>query len=73
MCDFGTSRILQASLSLGKPTPTQKGTAQYLAIELVTTDDDGNPVSMQSKEADVWAFGMSIFVSIVTIREIPNC
>ena len=53
---------MNASLSLGRPTSTRKGTAQYLAVELVQIDNDGNPISFQSIEADVWAFGMTAYV-----------
>ena len=55
--DFGTSRMIGASYSPACPSSTPKGTYQYLAPELVSPD-----VAVHSKEADVWAFGMTIHV-----------
>lgn len=60
ICDFGASRIFNASLQLGQPSSSRKGTTRWLAFEIIT----GMPCqSNYSKEADVWAFGMTVYVS----------
>ena len=59
LCDFGCSRMLLASRTMAQPTSTTKGTNQFWAPELISID--GGSVS-QSKETDVWAFGMTVYV-----------
>lgn len=60
LCDFGCSRIAYGNRSLANATTTTKGTICFWAPELLNFD---RPVR-QSKETDVWAFGMSIYVSL---------
>ena len=56
ICDFGCSRLLNASRSLAEVTTTTKGTQQYWAPELI----DGVDINAkQSKATDVWSFGMT--------------
>ena len=64
LCDFGCSRIEQATRTLGLPTGTSnKGTVKYLAPELVSFSDSEENLTM-SQEADVWAFGMTVYVML---------
>ena len=60
--DFGCSQMAAdiLSLSLGQVTTTTKGTSAYWAPELWK----GQNVVRQSKESDVWAFGMTIYVRL---------
>ncbi|KAL5522416.1 hypothetical protein ACEPAG_8432 [Sanghuangporus baumii] len=57
ICDFGCSRIITASQSLAKPSSGLKGTPRYQAYELLT---EGR-FKGYTKEADVWAFGMTVY------------
>ncbi|KAL5480710.1 hypothetical protein ACEPAI_9650 [Sanghuangporus weigelae] len=57
ICDFGCSRIITASQSLAKPSSGLKGTPRYQAYELLT---EGG-FKGYTKEADVWAFGMTVY------------
>ena len=59
ICDLGCARTVQCSLSLAKLTSTPKGTQTCWAPELVNSTE--NPTT-QSKETDVWAFGMTVYV-----------
>ena len=60
--DFGCSRMAaEISLSLGQVTTTTKGTPAYWSPEL--WKEQGSV--RQSKESDVWEFGMTIYVSYV--------
>jgi serine/threonine protein kinase len=63
ICDFGSARMYTPTHSLAKITSTVKGTTSYLAPELI---DDINP-SKHSKNSDVWALGMTIFVSFFAV------
>ena len=57
--DFGCSQMVaNISLSLGQVTTTTKGTSAFWSPELLEGQDDVK----QSKESDVWAFGMTIYV-----------
>ena len=57
ICDFGSARLEMSSQSFAAPTSTLKGTCNFWAPELLTTDGMG-----MSKQSDVWAFGMIIYV-----------
>ena len=58
--DFGCSQMVNEilSLSLGQVTSTTKGVPAFWAPELWK----GQVSVKQSKESDVWAFGMTIYV-----------
>ena len=57
--DFGCAQmVVDISLSLGRVTTTTKGTFPYWSPELWQSES----VVKQSKESDVWAFGMTIYV-----------
>lgn len=58
ICDFGSSRMIAPSRTLANITSTPKGTLQFWAPELVSSDE----VARHSKATDVWAFGMVVFV-----------
>ena len=58
ICDFGISRIISASQSFGETSGHRvKGSVRWMARELLA-----DPQSVHSKESDVWAFGMTIYV-----------
>lgn len=62
ICDFGMSRMLAASRTLGSATSGHlKGSARWLAIELLQMSDSGSQ-PVHTLETDVWAFGMTIHV-----------
>ena len=52
--------MVQYTRSLAKATTNLKGTESYWAPELVRYSED---VVQQSKATDVWAFGMTVYVS----------
>ena len=57
--DFGCAQMVSdISRSLGKATTTTKGTSAFWSPELWK----GQGIVRQSKESDVWAFGMTIYV-----------
>ena len=58
LCDLGCARMSIFSCSMAKITETPKGTAHYWAPELY------KPGVVHSEETDVWAFGMTVYVSI---------
>ncbi|EJD06479.1 kinase-like protein [Fomitiporia mediterranea MF3/22] len=62
ICDFGYTRIINASQSLAHLTTGNgmTGTAHYLSYELIAYSAT---YSEHSKESDVWAFGMTVYVS----------
>ena len=59
ICDFGLSRMIAASRSFAVLKTEIKGTAQYLAYELIYDSK-----SKHTAKTDVWAFGMTVFVSV---------
>ena len=62
--DFGCSQMVaDFSLSLGQVTTTTKGTSAFWAPELWT----GQGSVRQSKESDVWAFGMTVYVRLDSV------
>ncbi|KAL5522370.1 hypothetical protein ACEPAG_8386 [Sanghuangporus baumii] len=64
ICDFGMSRIVNASLSLGRPSPTMSGTTHWLAYEAFQHDEQHSQPSHEfiyTKKMDVWAFGMTVY------------
>ena len=63
ICDFGSARIEAASFSGAGPTSTLKGTCNYWAPELLGSGSDGAPLPSHSLKSDVWALGMTIYVS----------
>ena len=69
LADFGVSRMLAATLTLDKSTSSSvKGSSRWMAIELLAPcieepdETDGVP-SLQTKESDVWALGMTFYVT----------
>lgn len=62
ICDFGISRMLNSSLSItGSSTGALRGSARWMAPELFDIMV-GN--ACHTKETDVWAFGMTVFVRL---------
>ena len=66
ICDFGCARAEMASQSIAAPTSTLKGTCHYWAPELLDFNGKGTKMSKQS---DVWAFGMTIYVRTLIISQ----
>ena len=62
ICDFGMSRLIVASQSsLWQTTADSlKGSIRWLAIEFLKP---GKLQYRHTKETDIWAFGMTIYVS----------
>ncbi|PAV14648.1 WD40 domain containing protein [Pyrrhoderma noxium] len=58
ICDFGMTRVITSSKSFQTFTSSNKGTARYLAYELVALSDR---YPSSTKASDVWAFGMTIY------------
>ena len=57
--DFGCAQLASdISRSLGKATTTTKGTSAFWSPELW----EGQGIVKQTKESDVWAFGMTVYV-----------
>lgn len=59
VADFGISHALAATTAFATTTGGVKGTVRWMAIELFT---GSLALSQFSKAADVWAFGMTIYV-----------
>ena len=66
ICDFGCARIETASYSAAAPTATLKGTCNYWAPELLEIIPDGDASSIHTSKSDMWAFGMTVYVSDIT-------
>lgn len=62
VCDFTCSRTILASQTISSPGPSTAGACEYLAPELLSFDA-ATPYKTNSMEADVWAFGMILYVS----------
>lgn len=69
LTDFGLSRAMNYSISALKTTAygDLKGTTRWMAYELLNFYD-GDSTDLQvvaTKESDMWAFGMVIYVSLI--------
>ena len=62
LSDFGVSRMLIASGTLDHTT-TLGGTARWMAVELLKPTEEGDAPALPTTESDVWAFGMTVYVS----------
>ena len=61
LCDFGMTRVITSSMSYKTSSSGgNKGTSRYLAYELVALADK---YPIHTKASDVWAFGMTVYVS----------
>lgn len=62
IADFGVSYIMAASMTMmvGTKAESVKGTTRWTAVELFSIESESNP----TKESDVWAFGMVIYVRL---------
>lgn len=67
ICDFGISRMLAASQTIGA-TSTQtggvRGSVRWMAPELILPSE--SPV-IHSTQTDIWAFGMTVYVSFFRV------
>lgn len=66
LSDFGISHMLSSTTAFMGTTGGLKGSVRWMAYEQLT----GAAESVFSKEADVWAFGMTIYVSRISIHMI---
>lgn len=64
LTDFGQSRVSNYSMSALKTTAYDnvKGTAHWMAYELLGFIDSADSQVICTKESDMWAFGMVIYV-----------
>lgn len=53
--------MIDASNCCALPTPGARGTSIYLSYELIIRSD---PNKGHTEDSDVWAFGMTIYVSL---------
>lgn len=60
IADLGVSRLLSSSIAAITTTQGIKGTDRWMAKELYEASES----NAYTKEADVWAFGMTVYVSI---------
>ena len=60
LCDFGVSLMILSSQTLTSTTGGVKGSLRWMAPELLTG------ATKHTAETDVWAFGMTIYVSTPT-------
>lgn len=74
ICDFGVSRMIILSQSINgqaiqiqQNSSTLRGTSRWMSPELLMPPDDVPP--SHSKASDVWAFGMSSYVSFFLTKE----
>ena len=68
LADFGTSRILRTS---GYTTKNVSGTRRWSAVELLKEELDGDVEILStriSKETDIWALGMVVYVSPIAFN-----
>jgi serine/threonine protein kinase len=66
LSDFGISRVIVTS-HVTADTTSFKGSIRWIAIECVTPPDGYSlfrPV-IANEKTDVWAFGMTVYVSLV--------
>lgn len=66
LSDFGISRALVESGTVSG-TRSLRGTMRWMAAELIvptsSSEADGGDCQLHTKETDVWAFGMVIYVN----------
>lgn len=66
ICDFGISRMLDSARSDFVSTTHEgdpRGTIRWMAVELLNPQAGAQP--KHSKETDVWAYGMTVYVSLI--------
>ena len=64
ICDFGSALVAATRLSLAAPTSELKGTCNHWAPELLSFDTDSGVSSKYTLASDMWAFGMTVYVSL---------
>ena len=62
LSDFGVSRLIVESVTVAGTT-SLKGNTRWMAVELIDTRDPLQNHQFHTKETDVWAFGMVVYVS----------
>lgn len=63
LSDFGVSRIIVESVTI-TGTASLKGNLRYMAPELLKEPPMNPNHKLHTKESDVWAFGMVLYVSL---------
>ncbi len=61
LTDFGISRM--DTLSAGYTTLSVKGSTRWQAYEFFDIVDDDHPAPKHTVKTDIWAFGMTVYVS----------
>ena len=66
--DFSIARLLINSVTIAGTT-NLKGNTRWMALELIRDvpeiePQDGHMHSLHTKQSDVWAFGMTLYVGI---------
>jgi serine/threonine protein kinase len=62
LSDFGVSRIVVEGVTITETT-SLKGSLRYMAPELLEESPTNSKQQLHTKESDVWAFGMVVYVS----------
>jgi serine/threonine protein kinase len=65
LSDFGVSRLLVNSVTISGTT-SLKGAVRWMAPELIAPADTPSEHEFHTKATDVWAFGMVVYVRIIT-------
>lgn len=66
VADFGISRLLSFTTTIGTTTGAVKGTDRWMAPELFQPVSDED---IYTTEADIWALGMTLYASISKILQ----
>lgn len=70
LADFGISRLMTASITATTSTASVKGSTRWMAVELLKINYEATSLSRNSaehtKETDVWAYGMVIYVGVMS-------
>jgi serine/threonine protein kinase len=72
LSDFGISRIVIESNTV-TGTTTLGGNVRYMAPELLGPQAAGLVHQFHTKQSDVWAFGMVVYVSEISILVRKSC
>lgn len=63
VADFGLSCLLTPSSTVDPTSSGLKGSIRWMSVELLHACDQGT-VPLHTKESDVWAYGMLIYVCV---------
>ena len=66
LADFGIAQMLCSSSSVEPTSSELKGSVRWMAIELFNVNDSEQSIR-HTKETDVWAYGMVIYVRTCSV------